>query len=242
MTLDTHPILQAIEADPLFGLGITLVTYRSAVSVQRRCGGLVLLNPVLVSVAAIVLILKFGGISYAGYMRGGQYISLLLGPATVALALPLYDNLASIRRSARAILPSVVLGSVISSIGAMFIGRLLGASHEVVLSLGVHSATTPIAMGIAGQVGGLPSLAAAFTLLTGLAGVLLYGPVLRLIGVKDWRARGLGVGTVAHGLGTARMLQLSEAAGAYGGMAIGIGGLLTSIVVPLAIRYGIGVW
>jgi putative effector of murein hydrolase len=128
MTLDTHPILQAIEADPLFGLGITLVTYRSAVSVQRRCGGLVLLNPVLVSVAVIVLILKFGGISYADYMRGGQYISLLLGPATVALALPLYDNLASIRRSARAILPSVVLGSVISSIGAMFIGRLLGAT------------------------------------------------------------------------------------------------------------------
>jgi putative effector of murein hydrolase len=109
MTLDTHPILQAIEADPLFGLGITLVTYRSAVSVQRRCGGLVLLNPVLVSVAVIVLILKFGGISYTDYMLGGQYINLLLGPATVALALPLYDNLASIRRSARAILPSVVL-------------------------------------------------------------------------------------------------------------------------------------
>jgi predicted murein hydrolase (TIGR00659 family) len=242
MTIDAASVFGAAASDPLFGLGFTLVIYQGASWLQRRCGGLVLLNPVLVSVAVVVVVLKLGGISYGDYMRGGQFISFLLGPATVALALPLYDNLASIRRSAGAILPSVVLGSIITSLCAMLVGHLLGASREVVLSLGAHSATTPIAMGIAGQVGGLPSLAAAFTLLTGLVGVLLYGPVLKLIRVKDWRARGLSVGIVAHGLGTARMLQVSEAAGAYGGMAIGIGGLLTSIIVPLAIRLGVGRW
>ncbi len=237
MTVDPYTVLLTVKADPLFGLGFTLVTYQAAGWLQRRCGGLVLLNPVLVSVCVIVLFLKFSGVTYSDYMHGGQYISFLLGPATVALALPLYDNLASIRRSARAILPSVLLGSLITSICAMLVGDLLGASREVVLSLGAHSATTPIAMSIAGQVGGLPSLAAAFTLLTGLAGVMLYGPVLRVARVNDWRARGLGVGTVAHGLGTARMLQLSETAGAYSGMAIGIGGLLTSLIVPLAARF-----
>jgi predicted murein hydrolase (TIGR00659 family) len=237
VTFDPHSLLLTVKTDPLFGLGFTLVTYQAAAWLQRRCGGAVLLNPVLVSVTIIVLVLKFGSIAYADYMRGGQYISYLLGPATVALAMPLYDNLASIRRSARAILPSVMLGSLITSICAMLVGHLLGASREVVLSLGAHSATTPIAMGIAGQVGGLPSLAAAFTLITGLAGVMLYGPVLRVARVKDWRARGLGVGTVAHGLGTARMLQLSETAGAYSGMAIGIGGLLTSLIVPLVTRF-----
>jgi predicted murein hydrolase (TIGR00659 family) len=230
-------VLQAIGADPLFGLGFTLVIYQAAAWLQRRCGGFVLLNPVLVSVCVIVLVLTSSGIGYSDYMRGGQYIGYLLGPATVALALPLYDNLASIRRSARAILPSVLLGSLVTSIGAMFVGHLLGASRDVIVSLGAHSATTPIAMGIAQQLGGIPSLAAAFTLLTGLTGVILYGPVMRAAGVKDWRARGLGVGTVAHGLGTARMLQLSEAAGAYSGMAIGINGLLTSLIVPLVARF-----
>lgn len=229
--------LSSVRGDPLFGLGFTLVVYQAAVWLQHRCRGFVLLNPVLVSVSVIVLVLKCSGIAYPDYMRGGQYISYLLGPATVALAMPLYDNLASIRRSARAILPSVVVGSLITSICAMLVGNLLGASREVVLSLGAHSATTPIAMGIAEQVGGLPSLAAAFTLITGLAGVILHGPVLRLVRVRDWRARGLGVGTVAHGLGTARMLQLSETAGAYSGMAIGITGLLTSLIIPLVIRF-----
>jgi predicted murein hydrolase (TIGR00659 family) len=236
MTLDPYGVFWAVRMDPLFGLGFTLVAYQAATRLQRHCGGFVLLNPVLMSVSVIVLVLKCSGIAYSDYMRGAQYISYLLGPATVALAMPLYDNLASIRRSARAILPSVVLGSLITSICAMLVGNLLGASREVVLSLGAHSATTPIAMGIAGQVGGLPSLAAAFTLITGLTGVMLYGPVLWVARVKDWRARGLGVGTVAHGLGTARMLQLNETAGAYSGMAIGIGGLLTSLIVPLVTR------
>lgn len=237
MSVPAASTLSAISASPLFGLGLTLGVYVGASWLQRRCGGIALLNPVLVSVTVIVLVLSLGGIAYADYLRGAQYVGVFVGPATVALALPLFDNLGSIRRSARAILPAIAIGTLTTSLSALAIGHLLGASREVSLSLAVHSATTPIAMGITEEVGGVPALAAAFTLLTGLSGVLLHGPVMRLARVKDWRARGLAVGTIAHGLGTARMLQINETAGAYAGMAIGIAALLTSMIVPLVASF-----
>ncbi len=230
----------AFLTNPLFGLITTLVAYQFGVWVQRLCGGYVLINPLLIAVILLVSMLQFAGIPYEYYMQGGALISFLLGPATVALALPLYDNLKSIRRSALAILPAVILGSLTTCVSAMLIGHWLGASHLVVLSLGVHSATTPVAMGITEQLGGEPSLAAAFTLLTGLAGVILFAPVMAVIRVKDWRARGLGMGIAAHGLGTARLLQLNETAAAYSGMAIGLGALITAAIVPILLRYGFG--
>jgi putative effector of murein hydrolase len=170
-------------------------------------------------------------------MHGGELISFLLGPATVALALPLYANLKSIRRSAMAILPAVLIGSLITSISAMIIGHWLGLPRAIILTLGTHSATTPVAMGISEELGGTPSLAAAFTLLTGLTGVMFFTPVMHLFRVNDWRARGLAVGTAAHGLGTARMLQLNETAGAYSGMAIGLGALITAVIIPIMAQY-----
>jgi predicted murein hydrolase (TIGR00659 family) len=235
----SHDFRDAILTDPLFGLAITLLVFQFSAWLQRRCGGSVLLNPVLVSVLILVGLLRGANIPYADYIRGAQFIGFLLGPATVALALPLYDNLHSIRRTALAIVPAVIVGSLITSISAMGIGHALGASRTVVLSLGAHSATTPVAMGITDQIGGQASLAAAFTLLTGLAGVILYVPIVRIFKIKDWRARGLGVGTAAHGLGTARMLQLNETAGAYGGIAIGLSAVLTAVFVPLLVHYGL---
>jgi predicted murein hydrolase (TIGR00659 family) len=196
-----------------------------------------LINPFLIALALLMIVLWAADVSYEQYMQGGQLISFLLGPATVALGLPLYNNLKSIRRSALAILPAVLIGSLTTSLTAMLIGYLLGASRSVVVTLGTHSATTPVAMGISEQVGGEPSLAATFTLLTGISGVILFTPVMSLLRIKDWRARGLGIGTAAHGLGTARMLQLNETAGAYGGMAIGLGALITAIVIPIVVKY-----
>jgi predicted murein hydrolase (TIGR00659 family) len=229
---------QAILTDPLFGLISTLAAYQFGIWFQRLCGGYVLLNPLLIAVILLVALLRVADIPYEHYMQGGRLIAFLLGPATVALALPLYDNLKSIRHAAMAIFPAVIIGSLTTCLSAMLIGHWLGASRPVVLSLGAHSATTPVAMGITEQLGGEPSLAAAFTLLTGLAGVILFTPVMSMIRVKDWRARGLGIGTAAHGLGTARMLQLNETAGAYGGIALGLGALITAVIVPLLVRYG----
>lgn len=196
-------------------------------------GGVALANPMLISVIILSVLLIATGTPYSAYFQGAQYVHFLLGPATVALALPMYANLNRIRRSARAILPALLAGSVVASVSAMLIARLLGAPRIVILSLAPKSVTTPIAMGIAEQIGGQPSLAAVFVLLTGLSAIVLMGPAMRMAGVTDMRAQGLAAGMAGHGLATARMLLVSETAGAFGGLAIGLNGLITAIIVPL---------
>ncbi len=222
-----------LETTPLLGLAATLLVYRVAVELSRLARGHVLANPVLIAIAVLAVLLIVTDTPYAAYFQGAQYIHFLLGPATVALALPMYANLIRIRRAARAIVPAILGGSVVAAASAMLLARLLGAPREVVLSLAPKSVTTPIAMGIAEQIGGQASLAAIFVLLTGLTAILLVGPAMRLVRVTDWRAQGLAAGTAGHGLATARMLLLSETAGAFGGLAIGLNGVITAILVPL---------
>ncbi|MEJ0095925.1 MAG: LrgB family protein [Methylocella sp.] len=238
--METSGIIDAaFVSDASVGLVGTLLAYRFGIWIQRRCGGFALLNPVLVSVVILVLALKLTHVSYANYMKGGQFVGFLLGPATVALALPLYDNLRSIHKAVHAILPAVIAGAVTTSLTAMLISRAMGASKIVVLSLAPHSATTPVAMGIADQIGGNSSLAAAFTLMTGIVGVIIVIPLMRLIRVKDMRAQGLAAGATAHGLATARMMEINETAGAYSGIAIGLSAVLTAIIAPLLLRLGV---
>lgn len=225
-----------LQTTPLLGLGVTLIAYQAAIWLSARLGGHTLANPMLLSVGMIVVLLLATGTPYAIYFQGAQYVQFLLGPATVALAVPMYANLGQIKRSARALLPALLLGSVTAAGSAMLIARLLGASPTVVLSLAPKSVTTPIAMGISEQIGGEPSLTAVFVLLTGIAAIVLYGPVMRLLRIENWAARGLAAGTAGHGLATARVLLLSETAGAFGGVAIGMNGLVTAAIVPLLAR------
>jgi predicted murein hydrolase (TIGR00659 family) len=222
-----------LETTPLLGLAATLVVWRAASEIASRMGGVALANPMLISVVILSLLLLATGTPYSAYFQGAQYVHFLLGPATVALALPMYANRARIRRSARAIVPALLAGSVVAAGSAMLIARLLGAPRVVVLSLAPKSVTTPIAMGIAEQIGGQPSLAAVFVLLTGLSAIVLIGPAMRLAGVSDMRAQGLAAGMAGHGLATARMLLVSETAGAFGGLAIGLNGIITAVLVPL---------
>lgn len=229
-----------LETTPLLGLAVTLLVWRVSSEIAGRMGGIALANPMLISVVILSVLLLATGTPYAAYFQGAQYVHFLLGPATVALALPMYANLRRIRRSARAILPALLAGSIVASASAMLIARMLGAPRTVVLSLAPKSVTTPIAMGIAEQIGGQPSLAAVFVLLTGLSAIVLIGPVLRLAGVRDMRAQGLAAGMAGHGLATARMILVSETAGAFGGLAIGLNGLITSVLVPLLAKLIVG--
>ncbi len=222
-----------LETTPLLGLAATLLVYRGSLEVARLARGHALANPVLISIAVLACLLLATGTPYSAYFQGAQYVHFLLGPATVALAVPMYANLARIRRSARAIVPAILAGSLVAAASTMVISRLLGAPRDIVLSLAPKSVTTPIAMGIAEQIGGNPSLAAIFVLITGLTASLLVGPALSVLRVTDWRARGLAAGTAGHGIATARMLLVSETAGAFGGLAIGLNGVITAIVVPL---------
>jgi len=222
-----------LETTPLLGLAATLLVFRGAAGLARLAGGHALANPVLIAIAVLACLLLATGTPYSAYFQGAQYVHFLLGPATVALAVPMYANIARIRRSAPAIVPAILAGSLAAAASAMLLARLLGAPRMVVLSLAPKSVTTPIAMGVAEQIGGNPSLAAVFVLITGLVASLLVGPAMALLRVTDWRARGLAAGTAGHGIATARMLLLSETAGAFGGLAIGLNGVLTAIVVPL---------
>jgi predicted murein hydrolase (TIGR00659 family) len=224
-----------LETTPLLGLAATLVVWQIAVQLARLGGGNPLANPMLISVAILAALLLATGTPYSAYFQGAQYVHFLLGPATVALALPMYANLRRIRRSVRAIAPALLAGSVTASLSAMLLARLFGASHVVVMSLAPKSVTTPIAMGIAEQIGGQASLAATFVLLTGLCAVVLLPLTMRLLRIGDMRAQGLAAGVAGHGLATARMLLISETAGAFGGLAIGLNGIVTALLVPLLV-------
>ncbi len=221
-----------LQTTPLLGLAATLLAWEAATFLSERARGHVLANPMLICIALLVALLLLTGTPYRAYFEGGQYVQFLLGPATVALAVPMHANLSRIRRAAPAILPALLAGSLVASLSAMLIARGLGASRVVVLSLAPKSVTTPIAMGVAEQIGGSASLAAVFVLLTGLVAVMIGPAIMRLLSVADWRAQGLAAGTAGHGLATARMLLVNETAGAFGGVAIGLNGVLTALLVP----------
>ncbi len=221
-----------LEATPLLGLVSTLLAWQVAVLLSRALGDNPLVNPMLLCVVMLVGLLLLTGTPYSAYFQGAQYVQFLLGPATVALAVPMHAALPQIRRSAAAIVPALLAGAVTAAVSAMLIAKFMGASRSVALSLGPKSVTTPIAMGIAEQIGGNPSLAAVMVLLTGNAAIILGPPLWRVLRISDWRARGLAAGTAGHGLATARVLLRSEEAGAFGGLAIGLNGIATALLVP----------
>lgn len=222
-----------LQTTPLLGLAATLVAWELSVQANKLARFHVLANPMLLSIVILATLLLATGTPYRAYFEGGQYVQFLLGPATVALAVPMHANLARIRRAAPAILPALLAGSATAALSAMLIARAMGASHTVVMSLAPKSVTTPIAMGIAEQIGGSPSLAAVFVLITGLTAVVIGPVIMQAMRVTDWQARGLAGGTAGHGLATARLLLVNETAGAFGGLAIGLNGVLTAVLVPL---------
>lgn len=191
------------------------------------------LNPVLLTVTGLILLLRQLEISYPTYNQGGRLISFFLGPTVVALGLPLYQSLEEIRKKGKAILVSTGLGSVVGVISAAATAMWLGASETVVISLAPKSVTTPIAMGIAEKLAGIPALTAAIVVVTGILGAVLGPLFLRLIGVTSATAYGLAMGAASHGLGTSRALEDGQTQGAMGGLAICLNGLATAVITPL---------
>src|SRR5436309_483771 len=169
----------------------------------------------------------------AAVEHGAQFVHFLLGPATVALAVPLYQHRAEVKRALLPMAAALVAGAIVSIVSAVVIAKACGASPETLASLAPKSVTTPIAMGISEQIGGLPSLTAAFVIATGIIGAVVATPLLNLLGLRDWRGRGFGAGMAAHGLGTARAFQVHPLAGTFAGVALALNGLLTAILVPL---------
>ncbi len=219
-------------ASPLFGISLTLLVYHLAEHLYRRTR-FILFNPVAMSIFSIIVLLKVLDIPYADYNNGGRMILFLLGPSVVALALPLYQRRQEILKRKLPILLGILAGAISSIISAAGIAWLLGGSHEVVLSLVPKSVTTPIAIGIVEKIGGIVPLTAALVVLTGCLGAICGPEFCRVIGIRSSAATGLAVGTASHGIGTARLLGEDRFAGAIAGLAIGLNGLATALIVPL---------
>ena len=236
MTGELREIWVYLAASPLLALTLTLLAYMGGSWLYHRSRQNALLNPVLIAVCVIVGLLVVTDTDYGTYFEGAQFVHFLLGPATVALAVPLYRQVQQVKRSLLAIIVAVISGSLTAALSAVGIAWLLGASESTILSMAPKSVTAPVAMGISEQLGGLPTLTAVVVILTGITGAIVATGLLRLLRVKDWRAGGLAIGVASHGIGTARAFQVSEVAGAFSGLAMGLNALATAILIPLVFR------
>jgi predicted murein hydrolase (TIGR00659 family) len=217
---------------PLFGITLTLVIYLLSQKLYRRVGK-VWANPVLVSIVSIILLLKLCELDYRDYARGGDVLVFLLGPSVVALAIPLYQRREEIWKRKKPIILGIFAGSLVSILSATGLAWILGGSREVILSLAPKSVTTPIAISIVDKIGGIAPLTAALVVLTGCIGAVCGPEFCSRIGVTSPVATGLAVGTSAHGIGTARMLEVDRLSGAVAGLAIGLNGLMTTFLLPI---------
>jgi predicted murein hydrolase (TIGR00659 family) len=220
---------------PLAGLFVTLAAYELAIALGRWIGSPAWANPVLLAIAMVVGVLDLTRTSYEVYFETAKLVHVLLGPAVVALAVPLYANLRTMQRSAFAIVCGVVLGALSAAVSAVGIAWALGASKPVILSIAPKGVTTAIAMGISHQIGGLPELTAVLVIITGILGAIVALPVVRLTGLHCIRAAGLAAGVSGHAIATARVLAVDETGGAFAGLGMGLCGILTAIVMPTVI-------
>lgn len=220
---------------PVFFLLLTLVAYRIGREVRDRTGGHALAQPVLVAIVLVGVTLSVLDVDYADYRDGTTLISFLLGPATVALAVPLHRQAHRLRGFVVPLLVAIPLGAVVSVSTAVVLVQTLGGGDLLARTIAPKAATTPVSIALSETAGGIPSLTAVLTILAGILGAVAGPAVLTLLRVHDRRARGLALGAVSHGIGTSRALVEDETEGAFAGLSMGLTALATSLVVPILV-------
>jgi predicted murein hydrolase (TIGR00659 family) len=221
-----------LAASPLLWLTATLVCYLLADRLYRLGGGNPLLNPVAVSVALLIGILVATDTPYGVYFDGAQFVHFLLGPATVALAIPLYRQRARLATLALPIGVALLAAVLAASLSAIGLAAWLGADVATQVSLAPKSVTAPVAMGISEKLGGIPSLTAVLVVSTGIIGAIFGTGVLRLLRIRDDAVKGIAMGATSHGIGTARAFQVSPTMGAFSGLAMALSAFLTAALLP----------
>ncbi|HET9069789.1 MAG TPA: LrgB family protein [Amaricoccus sp.] len=222
-----------LSETPLLWLTATLFAYAIGDFVSRRLGRHPLANPVMIAAGLLIVLLTSTGTAYRTYFEGAQFVHFLLGPATVALGLPLWRNRLAVRRNFLPMVAALLAGSLTAIVSAVGVAWLFGASPVILASLPAKSVTAPIAMALTETIGGIPALAAVLVVLTGILGAIIVTPLMNLIGIRDYAARGFAAGLASHGIGTARAFQVSEEAGTFAGIAMGLNGALTALVFAL---------
>ena len=234
MNPDTHleQIWVYLSASPLFGLTMTLIAYGIAYRVYLWGKSNPLLNPVVTAVLLLITLLVLTDTSYQDYFEGGQFVHFLLGPATVALAIPLYRQVGKLKALWLPVLVALLVGVTVGGVSAVGIAWLLGADAQILLSLAPKSVTAPVAMGIAERIGGIPSLTAVLVVMTGVVGAVFGTKWFDLLRIRDDSVRGIAMGVAAHGIGTARAFQVSAEMGAFAGLAMALSAFTASVILP----------
>lgn len=236
MSLNFHSVWQQIQPSPLLWLTVTLVVYVSSVKLYQKLKYNPLALPVLTSVCIIVTLLIFSDTSYETYFSGVKLLHFLIGPATVALAIPLYHQLPKLISLWRPLSISLVIGALTGLVSSGIITSGFGGSADMIISLLPKSTTMPIAMAISEHFGGTPSLTAVSVALTGIVGSIVALPVFHLLRIEDPVAKGVAMGVSAHAIGTARIIQFDEAMGAFSALAMSVTGILTAIFMPFVVE------
>jgi predicted murein hydrolase (TIGR00659 family) len=232
--LAPHPeVWVYLATSPLSWLTLTLIAYLIADRISIAFNRHPAANLVAIAAGLIIVALKLTGTNYETYFAGAQFIHFLLGPATVALAVPLYRNFERVRATALPIAVSLLVGGVVAIVSVVAIAKLLGASHELTASLAPKSVTSPIAMGLAERMGGAPFLTAALVIATGVFGAVILSPLMKALRIRDPAAIGMAAGLASHGVGAARAFHIDSVAGAFAGIGMGLNGALTSVILPI---------
>ncbi len=225
-----------LSATPLLWLTVTLAAWLAADGLARRSGRHPLVNPVLVAVALVAALLAATGTDYRAYFDGAQFVHFLLGPANVALAVPLHRNWPLVRRNLLPMLAALAVGSVAAIVSAVGIGAALGLPRDVLVSLAPKSVTAGVAMAVSESLGGQAALTAVLVITTGVIGAVVVTPLMNAVGLTNYAARGFAAGLASHGIGTARAFTVDPVAGTFSGIAMGLNAVATAILAPLLLR------
>ena len=228
--------MNAIINSPLFGILLSLVAFEIGVSVSKKWK-YSFLNPLLIANILIVGFLLATGISLESYNVGGNYISVLLSPATVVLAVPLYNQISKLKKFWKPILAGIFAGSLTSIFCVIFFSKVLGLSKVLMLSLLPKSITIPMGSVVSAQIGGIPPVTIIAITVTGITGAVAAPAICKLCRIKHKVAQGVAIGTASHALGTTRAMEMGEIQGAMSSLSIGVAGLFTAIVAPIIIRF-----
>jgi putative effector of murein hydrolase len=226
-------VWRPLAAMPLLWIAVTIAAYAFGQMIQRACRASPLANPVLIAIVTVAALLQATHTQYAAYFAGAQFIHFLLGPATVALAVPLARNLGHVRRSFQGVGLALLAGSLTSALSGVAVVWLLGGTRAIAFSMAPKAVTTPIALALSQEVGGVPALTAALAIAGGIVAAVIGQTVLRWLRVDDWRAHGFAAGVAGSGVAAAQVAPLSGLAAAFAALGIGLNGLLTAMIVPL---------
>ncbi|MEG1643549.1 MAG: LrgB family protein [Bacteroidales bacterium] len=218
-----------------FLLALTFAVYYLA-SLLHKKSGWIILNPILITIAVIITFLKLFGVTLESYNSGGKYIEFWLKPAIVALGVPLYLQLETIRKQFVPIFLSQLAGCIVGIISVVSISKAMGATKEVILSLAPKSVTTPIAIEVSNSIGGIPSLTAAVVIFVGILGAVIGYKTMSIVHVRGTVSQGLSMGAAAHAVGTSASMSISKEHGAYATLGLILNGILTSFFTPVILH------